>query len=237
MMLYLPGLVVSFAISCHRGLIMTEAAYELVIGDKRLSSWSLRPWLLLKAFGIPFRETLIRLRQTDTADHIAGYSPSGKVPLLKAGELVVWDSLAIAEFVAEEHPDKAIWPADRMKRAVARAISAEMHSGFYSLRSAMPMDFLKVYASWPVEAAEEADIRRIVAIWRDCRARFGDGGDFLFGAFSAADAMYAPVVTRFRSYSVDLAALGDDGTAARYRDMMFGLKEMSEWGEGAALEN
>ena len=209
----------------------------LIIGDKNLSSWSLRPWLALKQCGIPFAEERVRLKQPGSKAEILRHSPSGKVPLLKAGEVVVWDSLAIAEFVAEEHPDKAIWPADRMKRAVARAISAEMHSGFYSLRSEMPMDFLKVYASWPVEATVEADIRRIIALWRDCRARFGDGGDFLFGAFSAADAMYAPVVTRFRTYSVDLAALGDDGTAARYCDMMFGMKEMAEWGEGAAQEN
>jgi glutathione S-transferase len=216
---------------------MTEAAYELVIGDKRWSSWSLRPWLLLKVFGIPFREAPIRLRQSDTAEQIARNSPSGKVPLLKAGELVVWDSLAIVEFLAEEHRDKAIWPADRVKRATARAISAEMHSGFYSLRSAMPMDFLNVYASWPVEEAVEHDIKRIVAIWRDCRARFGEGGEFLFGPFSAADAMFAPVATRLRSYSVDLPAMGDDGAAARYLEAVLGLKEMAEWGEGASREN
>ena len=125
-----------------RKTIMTEPDYELVIGNKRTSSWSLRPWLLLKVFGIPFRETHVRLRQTDTAETIARHSPSGKVPVLKAGELVVWDSLAIAEFVADEHRNKAIWPEDRVKRAIARAVSAEMHSGFYSLRSAMPMDFV-----------------------------------------------------------------------------------------------
>ncbi len=215
---------------------MPEAAYELVIGDKRLSSWSLRPWLLLKVFGIPFRETLIRLRRPESAEEIIRHSPSGKIPLLKAEGLVVWDSLAIAEFIADEHRDKAIWPADRVKRAVARAVSAEMHSGFYSLRSAMPMDFLNVYASWPVEEETERDIRRIVAIWRDCRTRFGEGGDFLFGPFSAADAMFAPVASRFRSYSVDLSAFDDDGVAARYRDALIGRKEMMEWGEGAKLE-
>jgi glutathione S-transferase len=215
---------------------MTEPAYELVIGNKNTSSWSLRPWLVLKAFGIPFRETLIRLRQPDTAEHIARHSPSGKVPLLKSDGLTIWDSLAIFEFVAEEHRDKAIWPADRAKRAIARAVSAEMHSGFYALRSAMPMDFVNVYASWPVEAEVDQDTRRIVAIWRDCRARFGDGGEFLFGAFSAADAMFAPVVTRFRSYSVDLPAMGDDGTAARYVETVFALREMAEWGSDAASE-
>ena len=215
---------------------MTEATYELVIGDKRWSSWSLRPWLLLKVFGIPFRETLVRLRQTGTSEEVARHSPSGKVPLLKADGLLIWDSLAIMEFVGEEHPGKPIWPADRAKRAIARAVSAEMHSGFYALRAGMPMDFLNVYASSPVEEAVGADIRRIVALWRDCRARFGDGGDFLFGAFSAADAMFAPVVTRLRSYAVDLPAFGDDGAAARYCETMWGLAEMAEWGEGAALE-
>jgi len=215
---------------------MTEAAYELVIGDKRWSSWSLRPWLALKAFDIPFRETWVRLRHTGTSEEVARHSPSGKVPLLKAGGLVIWDSLAIVEYVAEDQPGKAIWPADRAKRAIARAVSAEMHSGFYALRSAMPMDFLNVYAAGPVEEAVAADIRRIVELWRDCRARFGDGGDFLFGPFSAADAMFAPVASRLRSYSVDLAAMGDDGTAARYVEALFGLKEMTEWAKSAALE-
>jgi glutathione S-transferase len=210
--------------------------YELVIGDKRWSSWSLRPWVLMKAFGIPFRETLIRLRRKDTAGELARHSPSGKVPLLKAGGLTIWDSLAIAEFLAEEHPDKAIWPRDREKRAVARAVSAEMHSGFYSLRSSMPMDFLNVHPSWPVEAAVEEDIRRIVAIWTECRRRHGADGAFLFGAFSAADAMFAPVATRFRTYGVDLGVFGDDGSAASYGDTLLSLPEMAAWGEGAALE-
>jgi glutathione S-transferase len=217
-------------------LIMTRADYELVIGDKRWSSWSLRPWLLLRVFGIPFRETLIRLRRPDTADEIARHSPSGKVPLLKAGGIVIWDSLAIAEFVADEHRDKSIWPATREKRAVARAVSAEMHSGFYSLRSSMPMDFLNVYAAWPVEPEVEADIRRIVSLWRECRERYGQDGDFLFGAFSAADAMFAPVATRFRTYSVDLNALGDDGTAAAYARTLLAMPEMAEWGRGAEAE-
>jgi glutathione S-transferase len=216
---------------------MTETDYELVIGDKRWSSWSLRPWLLLKVFGIPFREKLIRLRQHGTTAELAAHSPSGKIPLLKTGGLLIWDSLAIAEFVAEEHPGKPIWPADRAKRAVARAVSAEMHSGFYSLRTAMPMDFLNVHPARPIEADVEADIRRIVALWTECRQRHGEGGDFLFGAFSAADAMFAPVATRFRSYSVALGELGDEhGLAARYAQAVLDLPEMAEWGEGAALE-
>ena len=223
---------------------MQDADYELVIGDKRWSSWSLRPWILMKVFGIPFRETLIRLRWTGTTQEIARHSPSGRVPLLKAaptpereaGPLLVWDSLAIIEFLAEEHNDRPLWPVSREQRAVARSISAEMHSGFYSLRNHMPMDFLNVHASWPAEPGVEDDIRRIVAIWMDCRKRYGDGGDFLFGGFSGADAMYAPVATRFRSYSVDLANYGDDGTASRYAEVMLALPEMVEWGNGASDE-
>jgi glutathione S-transferase len=215
---------------------MTEADYELVIGDKRLSSWSLRPWLLLKVLGIPFRERLIRLRQPGTTTEIAQHSPSGKIPLLKTGDLMVWDSLAIIEFIAEAHPGKAVWPDTWEKRAMARAVSAEMHSGFTTLRNVMPMDFLNVHATPAVTGDLEADIRRIASLWGDCRKRYGDGGDFLFGAFSAADAMFAPVTTRFRSYGVDLAAFGDDGTAARYVEAVLNLPEMAEWGEGAALE-
>jgi glutathione S-transferase len=216
---------------------------ELVIGDKRWSSWSLRPWLLMKAFGIPFRERLIRLRWTGTTEEIARHSPSGRIPLLKvasvseSGEpLLVWDSLAIVEFLAELHPEKAIWPQSREKRALARAVSAEMHSGFYSLRNQMPMDFLNIHPAAPIDAPVEADIRRIVAIWQDCRARCGGDGDFLFGKFCAADAMFAPVATRFRSYSVDLSRLGDDGVAAAYAQAVLGLPEMTEWGQGAAME-
>jgi glutathione S-transferase len=215
---------------------MQHSDYELVIGDKRLSSWSLRPWLLMKVFGIPFRETLVRLRQETTVAEIARHSPSGKVPLLKAGTLRVWDSLAIIEYLADAHPGKAVWPQDREARAIARSVSAEMHSGFYPLRRHMPMDYLEVYASWPPEDEVEKDIRRVVEIWKDCRASHGAGGDFLFGDFSAADAMYAPVATRFRTYSTDLSAYGDDGTAARYMQSILALPAMAEWGDGAALE-
>ena len=215
---------------------MTHSDYELVIGDKRWSSWSLRPWLLMKRLRLPFRETLIRLRQPGSAEAIAAHSPSGRIPLLKAGGLVVWDSLAIAEFIAEEHQALPVWPADRKKRAVARAVSAEMHSGFYSLRDKMPMDFLAINAPQPIEAPVAENIRRIVAIWGECRRGSGEGGDFLFGAFSAADAMFAPVATRFRTYSVDLGQFGDDGTAAAYSETLLAMPEMIEWGEGAKLE-
>lgn len=209
--------------------------YELVIGDKNYSSWSLRPWLLMKAFGIPFAERLVRLRWPETKAEILRHSPSGKVPALKAEGLVIWDSLAIMEFLAERHPNEAIWPADSQARAVARCVAAEMHSGFAPLRNECPMDFRSTLAFPDVEAVRE-DVARIVAIWTDCRRRYGAGGDFLFGAFSAADAMYAPVVSRFTTYRPDLAALGDEGAAARYVERVMAMPEMREWGEAAAGE-
>jgi glutathione S-transferase len=210
--------------------------YELVIGDKNYSSWSLRPWLVLKAFGIPFAETLVRLRRPQTKAEILTRSPSGKVPALRADGLVVWDSLAIMEFLAERHPNAGIWPADPEARTIARCVSAEMHSGFAALRNECAMDFRSVLGFPDLSDAARQDIARIVAIWMDCRRRFGSGGEFLFGAFSAADAMYAPVVSRFITYQPDLAAFGDDGTAARYRDWVMAMPAMREWGEAAALE-
>lgn len=209
-----------------------DANYELVIGNKNYSSWSLRPWLVLKMAGIPFGETRVFLRQPNSAAEIARHSPSGKMPVLKHGNLTVWDSLAIIEYLADAHPDKDIWPEERDARAVARAVSAEMHSGFAALRREFPMDFVNT-PGFPAAASEAVlrDIRRIVALWNDCRQRFGRDGDsgFLFGRFCAADAMYAPVVSRFVSYEVDLAAFGDEGSAARYRDMMMAKPAMREW--------
>jgi glutathione S-transferase len=207
-----------------------------VIGDKNLSSWSLRPWLALKQCGIPFAEERIRLRQPDSKTEILRHSPSGKVPALKTEWGVIWDSLAILEFLAERHPECALWPQEGEARAAARSVSAEMHAGFFTLRNEMSMDLLGRLPPPPIEGALEADIRRIVAIWKDSRARFGKGGPFLFGAFSNADAMYAPVATRFRTYGVDLARYGDDGTAASYADALLALPAMAEWTEGARAE-
>ncbi len=209
---------------------------ELVIGNKNTSSWSLRPWLVMKAFGIPFSETPIRLRRPETPAEILRHSPSGKVPVLKSDGLLIWDTLAIIEFLAEQHPNKRLWPADRDARAIARCVSAEMHSGFQALRNECPMDFINVLGFPDVSAPVLADIARIVAIWKDCRERFGGGGAFLFGAFSAADAMFAPVASRFRTYEVDLGRFGDDGTAASYRDMIMSMPEMIAWAEEAKAE-
>lgn len=214
-----------------------SGTYELVIGSKNLSSWSLRPWLALKYFGIPFSEVLIDLQAPDRRTDILKHSPSGKVPALKHGDLMIWDSLAIIEYIADTHSGKALWPEDVKARAVARCVSAEMHSGFAPLRDEFPMYFTnKLDGKEPSDNARH-NMQRIVAIWRDCRSRFGAGGEFLFGAFSAADAMYAPVASRFNTYGIDLEQLGDDGTAARYRDQMMALPEMQLWAEGAREES
>ena len=215
---------------------MATNTYTLVIGDKNISSWSLRPWLAMKQCGIPFAEECIRLRQPDSKAEILRHSPSGKVPALKTRTGVVWDSLAILDYLAERHSEGKLWPEEEEPRAVARSISAEMHSGFAALRNDLSMDLLGRLPPPPMSAPLEADIRRIAAIWMDTRTRFGRTGPFLFGAFSNADAMYAPVATRFRTYGVDLAHFGDDGTAAAYAATLLELPAMAEWTEGAKLE-
>ncbi len=203
---------------------------ELVIGDKRISSWSLRPWLLLRQAELPFRETSVRLRQPDTRDQILKHSPSGKVPLLKDGDLVVWDSLAICDYVANLVPERNFWPADRAARAHAMSITAEMHAGFPDLRRDLSMDVLQVVPTPDLPPETLRDIARIQEIWRDCRSR-AQGGPFLFGAFTVADAFYAPVVTRFVTYSVSV-----DPVCRAYMDAMLALPAMQEWREGAEAE-
>ncbi len=204
-------------------------SYELVIGDKNISSWSLRPWLAMKHAGLPFREINIALRTPETKAQILRHSPAGKVPALLVDGQVVWDSLAILEYLAETHPEARLWPAVPMARATARSVSAEMHAGFASLREHCPMDIVARLPMPNLPAAVEADVRRIIAIWRDCRSRFGAGGPLLFGGLTAADAMYAPVATRFRTYLPDLTPYGDDGTAQAYVDALFALPAMAAW--------
>jgi glutathione S-transferase len=215
---------------------MPETQLSLVIGNKTWSSWSLRPWLVLKRFQVPFKEIQVQLRQAETKPALLRHSPAGKVPVLQDGDLLIWDSLAIIEYVADLYPDKPIWPRDRIARGVARAVSAEMHSGFQQLREVCPMD---LFAKKPMETFPEGvehNIRRIVQSFRDCRSTYGANGPFLFGAFSAADAMYAPVCSRFRTYVPDLERFGDDGTAAAYNETIFAMPEMAEWAEGAKSE-
>ena len=224
---------------------MAAAIFELVIGDKCWSSWSLRPWLAMKVAGIPFDEVHIRLRQDDTKAQILVHSPSGQVPALKWRGEVVSDSLAICEMLADLYPEKSLWPADLVARAQARSAAAQMHSGFMPLRRDMPMDVLNRYPGEGHSDEALAAARQVVAIWRQARINFGltasnDSG-FLFGGFSIADAMYAPVISRFVTYDVDLDALGDDdgdhpGLARAYMQTMLALPAYNEWVEGARAE-
>lgn len=176
----------------------------LVIGNKNYSSWSMRPWVAATAFDIPFKEIRIVLDQPDTGSRIAEFSAAGRVPVLLDGETTIWDSLAICEYLAEQFPDRGMWPQDVAARAVARSIYAEMHSGFTGLRSAMGMDIRGRYPGQGRTPEAQGDIGRVCEIWEDCLAQFGHH-EFLFGDFSIADAFYAPVVMRFRSYQVSLA--------------------------------
>ncbi len=209
-----------------------DSAYTLVIGTKALSSLSLRPWLLMREAGLAFEEIEIALRQPTTAAQIARHSPSGKVPLLKLGEgFSIWDSLAIAEFLAERHWDRTLWPQDLRARAEARAVSAEMHSGFADVRNVLPMEIAAKKPTPALDDAVQAQIARITAIWTDALERFGKDGGFLFGPFSIADAMYAPVVTRFETYGIHLPAI-----AQAYSQRILALPGLREWEAAAKAE-
>lgn len=212
---------------------MTVKRYRLVIGDKNWSSWSLRPWLALARSGVAFEEINIRLRRPQSKADILKHSPSGLVPTLIDGDLAVWDSLAILEYLAERHPEAKLWPQEADVRAIARCVAAEMHSGFVALRQHCPMDLLARNPQTSLPPEVETNVRRIIDVWKDCRARFGGGGPFLFSAFSAADAMYAPVCSRFRTYLGDLGTYGDDGTAQAYVETIFAMPEMARWAEEA----
>ena len=208
---------------------------ELVIGDKNLSSWSMRPWLVLKRAGAEFSETVVRLNQLDTTANIALISPSGYVPVLKVDDLVIWDSLAICEYLAERFPEAALWPKDPTARALARSAAAEMHSGFRSLRGECPMDLARREHKTLTPLTQE-DVRRVVRIWCDLRRRFHDDGPFLCGEWSIADAFYTPVATRFRTYGILPSDYGDEGLAGAYAEALLSTPEFHEW-EKAALED
>ena len=181
-----------------------KSPLKLVIANKRYSSWSMRPWLVLKAFGVAFEEIVIPLGRDDTSLQISHYSAAGRVPVLLAGEIAVWDSLAICEYLAEQFPEKAMWPTDVAARAMARCICAEMHSGFSGLRSAMWMNIGAKFRGKGRTPEAQSDIGRISEIWETCLSHFGHH-QFLFGEFSIADAYFAPVVMRFQIYGVSLA--------------------------------
>ncbi len=215
---------------------MTDAQWTLIIGNKAYSSWSLRAWLGARRAGIAFREITVPLDRPDSADSLRRHSPSGRVPVLEHDGLVIWESLAILEYLAERAPEAGLWPAHPAARAVARAVAAEMHAGFAALRGELPMDLKRTPAATPAppsafSAAVQADTARIAALWRDCRQRFGEGGPFLFGRFGAADAMFVPVATRFRTYGVPL-----DSECLAYADALLTLPEVLEWQDAARAE-
>jgi glutathione S-transferase len=197
---------------------------KLIIGNKNYSSWSLRAWLLMRVNGIVFDEARIPLDLPNSKASILKYSAAGKVPVLIDGNTTVWDTLAIAEYLAEKFPLLPIWPQELQARAHARSVSAEMHSGFAALRSAMPMNCRGSYPGSGRTPQSLADIARITALWQECRERFAAGGEFLFGKFSAADAFYAPITSRFITYAVPLTPVG-----ARYVEAVSSLPAMREW--------
>ena len=203
----------------------------LAIGNKNYSSWSMRPWVLLRQAGIPFREIQLWFDDNASAQGARQYSPTGQVPVLLVNNQPVWDSLAICETAAELFPERRLWPADAMARAHARAVCAEMHAGFRSLRGAMPMNIRASHPGKGMSPAVERDIARVTALWSDCRGRYGAGGDLLFGQFSAADAYFAPVVMRFITYAVALPRAAQDYVAA-VRD----LPAVAEWMAAAKRE-
>ncbi len=202
---------------------------HLTIGNKNYSSWSFRPWFAMKVAGIPFDETVISLNASDFKERLLKISGTGKVPTLVDGEVKVWESLAILEYLAERVPAARLWPEDRSARAHARAIANEMHADFVPLRRQCPMNMWRPVKKRTLDADAEANVHRIDAMWTDCRARYG--GPFLFGAFTAADAMYAPVVSRFHTYAVDV------GAASRaYMEAIMALPAWQEWHAAAVNE-
>lgn len=203
----------------------------LVIGNKNYSSWSLRPWVLMKHFGIAFDEVRIPLFQSESPQRLRENSPSGRVPVLRDGKVTIWDSLAICEYLAEKFPQHSLWPTSTEARAVARSVSAEMHSGFSALRENMSMNCRKHLPGKGRAPGVQDDIDRITAIWRDCRNSYGAGGDMLFGKFSIADAMFAPVTFRFVTYGVDT-----DPVSAAYIKAMQALAPIQDWLAAARAE-
>jgi glutathione S-transferase len=207
------------------------AQLKLVIANKNYSSWSMRPWVLLTQADIPFAEAQLKFGDDGTVSGIEDLSPTGQVPVLWIDREPVWDSLAICEAIAELFPQKMLWPSDATARRFARSISAEMHSGFRDLRKNMPMNIRSAHPGKGRNPAVDKDIARIISIWESCRARFGAGGELLFGSFTCADAMFAPVATRFETYAVELPPV-----ARRYADALIGLPSVQRWRAGALAE-
>jgi glutathione S-transferase len=206
-------------------------ALQLIIGNKNYSSWSLRPWIAMKVAAIPFEETVIPLYEPGSREQVLKFSPAGKVPVLIDGDMHVWESLAILEYLAEKFPKAELWPADARARSHARVVANEIHGGFMPLRRNCPMNMWLPPKKRPQGDEVLDNVRRIDALWSDCRARFGQNGPFLFGAFGAADAMYAPVVARLHSYG-----LGVGEVARTYMDAVMALPAWREWRAAALKE-
>lgn len=207
-----------------------KSGLKLVIANKNYSSWSMRPWVAMTAFNIPFQEISLLLARADTAAQIAHYSSAGRVPILLAGETTIWDSLAICEYLAEQFPEKKMWPEDVAARALARSICAEMHCGFTGVRSAMWMNIRAKFPGKGRTIDAQADIGRISEIWENCLALVGPG-EFLFGEFSIADAYFAPIVMRFRTYEVVLGPALD-----AYVERVAAHPAVAQWINGACAE-
>ncbi|MGX9689918.1 glutathione S-transferase N-terminal domain-containing protein [Achromobacter anxifer] len=205
--------------------------YTLIIGNKNYSSWSLRPWIVLRAAGIPFTEQKLGFFTEEFSRRVGAVSPAGLVPVLLDGEFAIWDTLAICEYLAERHPEARLWPQDVRARARARSLAAQMHSGFGAMRQALPMNGEARLPDIDVPAAAQQDIARLQALWRDTRAEFGQGGPFLFGQFSIADAFFAPVVSRFTTYGIEAT-----GPVRDYMDAVLALPAMQEWIRDALAE-
>lgn len=205
--------------------------YSLVIGNKNYSSWSLRPWLVMKQANIDFEETVVPLYLDGSKTDLLKHSPAGKVPVLKTGDDILWDSLAICEYLNDVFPDANLWPQDVIARAHARSISNEMHSGFFNVRNDLPMNMRKFFPGFKISAECQNEVARIDDIWVQCRKRFGQQGDFLFGDFTIADAMFAPVVSRFTTYDIEVSAPAKD-----YMQTIMALPALQAWMQAATDE-
>lgn len=205
--------------------------YKLVIANKNYSSWSLRPWLLMRVTDIAFEEVNIELYKPEGKQALESYTDTGKVPVLIDNDMTIWDSLAIAEYLAEHHPEKALWPLASDSRAIARSVTNEMHSSFNAVRSALPMNCRLQTHYEKITPELQKDIDRLCTIWKRCREEYGEQGDFLFGKFSIADAFYAPVVVRLNGYNIQVSEV-----ERQYMNSMLALPALQEWIEAAQQE-
>ena len=202
---------------------------QMVIGTRKWSTWSMRPWLAARRAGLSFEDVVVPLRTLETSKALEAYSPSAQCPVLIDGALKVWDSLAICEYLADRHPDQGLWPRDPAARAAARSACAQMHSGFQSLRGECPMDLSAPIETLELTEATQTDVRKMIGLWRALKQRFGQGGPFLLGDWSIADAFFTPVATRLRTYNVDLSDYGDDGFGSAWCALALQQPEFLEW--------